>query len=181
MDGICVLLARTRAPAATLVPTVRDGIRRLAPGIPVAQLEPMDVALRSNLGFAAQAVAAASASPVFVLLLVSLGLGGIIAFTVATRTREIGIRAALGASSARLVGRFVADGLRTTARGVLWGLPLSVALVIGSTQTAGIVLRTGLVATAVACVVLVAIGALASWVSARRASHVDPMIALRAD
>jgi ABC-type antimicrobial peptide transport system permease subunit len=115
------------------------------------------------------------------LLLASLGLYAIIAFGVAQRTREIGVRLAVGATAGAVVGHFLRDGLRVTAIALAIGLPLTLAGI--RVVDASVVDFTPRNVAAVMLIVpvLVAIAALASWLPARRAGRVDPLIALRSD
>jgi ABC-type antimicrobial peptide transport system permease subunit len=115
------------------------------------------------------------------LLLAAIGLYGVIAFTVMTRTREIGVRLALGASRAAVLRMVVRDGLSVVLAGLVVGLPLALLLARGvraflfQTPPADPVVLTGV------GVVLLLAGTLASYLPARRASRVDPAISLRTD
>jgi ABC-type antimicrobial peptide transport system permease subunit len=115
------------------------------------------------------------------LLLALVGVYGVLAYTVGVRTREIGIRAALGASAGRLRRMVLLDALALTATGVALGLaaattatPLIAGLLHGTTPRDPVVFVV--VATAVAAVSLVA-----GWLPALRASRVDPVVALKAE
>jgi putative ABC transport system permease protein len=113
------------------------------------------------------------------LLLAAIGLYGMVAYAVARRTPEIGVRLALGAQSGAVSFMVVGDALRLAGWGLLAGVPLSLA--------AGYALRAFLfgvapydvVALGGACLVLAAVAALAAYVPARKASQVDPVVALR--
>ena len=122
-----------------------------------------------------------------VLLLASIGLYGVIALAVAQRRREIGIRIALGAKPVEVVALLFRQGLRLSGLGLLIGLPLSIlglaavgqVMVITGDNGALPVNPTVIGAIIAAAVTLVA--AVATWLPARRAAVVDPMIALRAE
>jgi putative ABC transport system permease protein len=113
------------------------------------------------------------------LLLAGIGFYGVVAFSVAARTREIGIRMALGARRGEVMRQVVGDGLILCGVGVALGLPLALA--------ATRVLTTFLygtkpgdpIAFAGISVLLAAVAALASYIPARRATKVDPLVALR--
>ena len=121
---------------------------------------------------------------VFALLaaaLASLGIYSLIAYSVAERTRELGIRVALGADRHAVVRMIVGEGLRLAAIGIAIGL-------VGSWMLTG-TLRTLLFEVSpldpavllMTCAAVLAVTALASYVPARRAMRVDPMVALRSD
>ena len=115
------------------------------------------------------------------LLLASIGIYGVISYAVAMRTREIAIRAALGARRGPLLRLVLADSMRWTAMGIAIGLP--VALIVGR-LTRGLLYGVGAADPAVllgAPLLLAALTALASFIPARRATRVDPMVALRTE
>ena len=113
------------------------------------------------------------------LLLSAVGLYGTISFAVARRTSEIGIRMALGAEQSGVLGMVLKDAMTLLGVGVAVGLPLSIA--------AGHLLQSLLfglgsfdpVSAVCAVVSLAAVAAIAGYLPARRASHVDPIVALR--
>ncbi|MGH9519958.1 MAG: FtsX-like permease family protein, partial [Terriglobales bacterium] len=114
-------------------------------------------------------------------LLVATGLYGTLAYKVARRTGEIGVRMALGARRGQVLGMVLRESLGLTGMGVLIGLPLAY---VGAMALRGVLYGVGRfdAATFVAAVLgLVAIALLASWLPARRAAGVDPLIALRTE
>jgi putative ABC transport system permease protein len=116
-------------------------------------------------------------------LLASLGLYGVVSLAVQQRTREIGIRIAVGARPERVAGMFLAAGVRVSAAALIVGLPLSVvALRVGMAQ--GIVIAPEvnpyLIGAAIA-VVLLLVASAAAWMPARRAARVDPATTLRVE
>jgi putative ABC transport system permease protein len=115
------------------------------------------------------------------LLLSAIGLYAIVAFAVGQRTREIGIRTALGAQPREVIGLFFGSGVRLSLLGLIFGLPLSlIALRVIAQQTAMPAVSTAFIAAAVAFGVLV-VASIATWVPARRAAAVDPLTALRSE
>jgi ABC-type antimicrobial peptide transport system permease subunit len=124
----------------------------------------------------------ASLTGVFGLLavvLAAVGLYGVMAFTVAARTHEIGIRMALGAGRARVLGQVLRESAVLTIMGIALGVPAA----LWASRAVGSFLY-GLSATdpwtyAVLAIVLVGIALSAAWIPARRAADVDPMVALR--
>jgi len=115
------------------------------------------------------------------VLLGAIGVWGIVAWIVGQPTREIGIRMALGASAHEVIGMFSVQGLRLAGT----GLPLGALVCAGITRALGSLLygTSSLDARAFALAVVVFAGAtlLATVIPARRATNVDPVIALRAD
>jgi ABC-type antimicrobial peptide transport system permease subunit len=115
------------------------------------------------------------------LLLAAVGIYGVVSYTVSQRTREIGIRAALGAGRGALIGHVIGGTLRVVGVGVAVGVVLAVlaghaarAFLYGvAPADPAVLLGTPLV--------LAVVAAVASWVPARRAAAVDPMVALRAE
>lgn len=176
------IAVRTVAGSAhAVVPAIRAAIHEVDPLATVRDV--VTLAERYEARARAETVANAGAFAVgaAALLLASLGLYAIVAFGVAQRTREIGVRLAVGATPGDVVRRFVRDGLRVTAIALAIGLPLTVAG-IRVVQASMVDFHPRNVAGVMLVVpVLVVIAALASWQPARRAGRVDPLVALRSD
>jgi ABC-type antimicrobial peptide transport system permease subunit len=118
---------------------------------------------------------------VVALVLSAIGLYGAIAYTVSQRTREIGIRVALGASPASVTGLIVRDGLRLAIVGLVVGIATAMAAT-RALQSLLYAVQSGDLLTFVAITLLVgAIGLAASYLPARRAVRIDPVEALRAE
>lgn len=118
------------------------------------------------------------------LLLACIGLCAMVATGVAERTREIGVRLALGADQSRVVRLFVQKGLTLTIVALGVGLPLSWAMIpVVGTSVVGVTALAPEVAVALAAVALLltAVAGLASWLPARRSATVDPVLALRSE
>jgi len=115
------------------------------------------------------------------LLLTTAGVFGVMAFTVNRRTSEIGVRVALGANSARVLGMILGQGLRT----ILLGVAVGVAGALAATRTLGSMLfgvkPNDPVTFGVVTALLVAAALVAAYVPARRAANVDPIVALRCE
>ena len=127
--------------------------------------------------------ALAGAGGALALLLASLGLYGVVSLAVRQRTREIGIRIAVGAHPMRVARMFLVSGVRVSLFALALGLPLSVAaLKVGLSQ--GVVIAPQVNAYligAVIALVLLAVASLATWLPARRAALVDPARTLRVE
>lgn len=175
------LVVRTAGPPAAVVPAVRRAVRALDPEVPVFDVAPMDDVVRASTARLALALTLLGAAAAVTLVLGAVGLYGVLAYAVAVRTREFGVRAALGAGPGALARSVVGRGLAVSAGGVGAGLvllaaaaPLLRAFLYGVTAADPATLAGAVLA-------LVGTGALASWLPARRAARVPPAEALRAE
>jgi predicted permease len=176
-----VLAVRTSTDPVPLVASVRRAAQAVDPDLPWFSETTFAAALH---GAADKQQAAAAMLAVFgtlALLLAALGMYGVTAHGVALRTREIGIRMSLGARSAEVLALFVREGLGRTAVGVVIGLGISAALskvlagfLYGLTPTDALTFAAG-------ATVICGVAAIASYIPARRAARVEPVIALRAE
>lgn len=177
------VLVRTRGPAEPFVPALRRLIEYRAPLLPVSSARTLAQIEAEDNREALRMAAVAGAAGALALLLASLGLYGVVALAVQQRTREIGVRIAVGASPARLVAMFVGSGLRIGVIALLIGLPLSIVgmrLLLaqgfaGEPQVSLWLIGCGIGA------ILLAVVAAATWIPARRAARVDPATTLRVD
>ena len=166
---------------ALLVPSVRAAILDELPGIRIRHVHPMMQLLSLTTGRERALAALAVSFGVLAVLLAAIGLYGVMAWQVTARTREIGVRMALGADRGQVVSMVLGQALRLLLIGVAVGIPLALAgarslraLLYGVTP-----LDPGPLAAGVA--LLVAVGIVAALLPTRSASRVDPVIALRAD
>jgi putative ABC transport system permease protein len=177
-------LVRTRGPGTAVIPALRQLVRTTIPDIQVygngiATLEQLERIEQKDV---LRVSAAATAGGLVALLLASIGLYGVVALGVRQRHREIGVRVALGARPGQVIAMFFMTGVRLSLVGVVLGLPLSVvALYLIATQfSKQVPLNMPVVGLTIA-VAVVAVAALASWIPARRAAVVDPLVAIRAE
>jgi predicted permease len=175
------LLARGRGDALALVRPLRDAIGAVDPDLPVYRVRTLGQMLdeRWSDGWVIGGLMVAVGA--LALLLALIGLHGVVAYTVEQRTREVGIRVALGASRREVLRLFAIGVLRVAGVGIGAGLLLAAGLaaLMGS-LVAG--LRTLDVVSFVAvATILLAVTLLASYFPARRALRVDAMVALRAE
>jgi predicted lysophospholipase L1 biosynthesis ABC-type transport system permease subunit len=174
------LLARTSSSdAADILPMLREELRSIDPRLPIITLQTMEDAIAFTLLPQRVASRLLSLAGGLGLLLAAVGLYGVLSFLVAQRTREVGVRMALGAEAGQVVRMVVRRGLRLAAVGAVVGLVLA-ALVTRFLQS----LLFGVSAFdpavfALMTLATLAIAGFASWIPARRASGVDPMVALR--
>ena len=178
------LVVRTEGETGPLVAAIEGIVRQLDPDLPVYNVRTMDQQIaRSSLALMPLRMGAtiAGAQGAIALLLAGLGIFGLIAFTVTRRTREIGIRMALGAGSGEVVRLVTCDGLRLVAFGIGSGLLLSLGLTrVLASLLYGVSPTDATVFLAVPALVL-AITLLACWLPARKATRVNPVEALRAE
>jgi ABC-type antimicrobial peptide transport system permease subunit len=113
------------------------------------------------------------------LLLAAIGLYGVLAYSVSQRTREIGIRMALGANPAQLARGIVRDGLGLMLAGIIGGLAASFALTRLLRSLLYHISPADPLTIAAVCALLLVVGLFASWLPARRAAAVDPVGSLR--
>ncbi len=174
------LFIHTAGDPAALVPAARAEVKALDPDLLVFDIRTMQEVFE-GFGLLATRIAAETtgAMGVIALALSALGLYAVMAFMVSRRTREIGIRMALGATSGGVQREVLGAGLKTTALGI--GLGLVSALIV-SHYVSGIILQVNPRDPAIFIgvpLVLMLVATAACWIPARRASKVDPAITLR--
>lgn len=181
-DDFILHVATATAPAG-LVTQVRSTLRELDADLPLYDVRSMHEHLEGGRAFFSLRFGAAFAALFGALALVlgAVGLFGLIAFGVAQRTREIGIRLALGANASGVQGMMLRRGLVLVVAGLAFGLPL--ALLVGRGMQGLLVNAPGtdLVALGGSALLLLLVAGVAAWLPARRAAAVDPMIALRSE
>ena len=176
-DGI-TLHVRTTGDPRGLLPAVRREISTVAPTWMIERPRTLEEHIGASLLPQRIAAGILSSFGVVTLLLAAVGLYGVVAFAVAQRTREIGIRVALGAPSGEVMTLMLRQGMTLAGIGLLIGLPLAIA---GAKLLSGFLLGVGAdpLVYAGAAGTLVLVTLVASYIPARRASRVDPMLALR--
>ena len=174
-----VVHARTDGDPAELVETLRRAIADVNPNVPVSRAISLREQRLRNIADERMAEAIGVILGVAALLLAAAGLYGTMAFTVRRRTREIGVRLALGATVANVRGLVLRQGLALVALGA--GAGAIASLLAGrllASQLFG-VSPNDPVSIAAALAILAAIAFLATWLPARRATQIDPVVALR--
>jgi predicted permease len=173
------IVVRTAVEPASIVSSVRQAIWSLDRNQPVARLQTIEEIVDRQLATSSQSTTLLSAFALLALLLASLGIYGVLSYAVTQRTNEIGVRMALGAKSSDIMLSFGRRGLALTITGLVIGLVLA-AIAAQSMTSLLYGFRPDYVPTVAAVAfVLLAVSALACFLPARRASRVDPVIALR--
>jgi len=175
------VVVRSSGDPAAVQASLARVIRETDAFVPVGRVRAMDEVLVGSLAFQRFIMALLSTFAGLAIVLASVGLYGVIAYLVAQRTHEIGVRMALGARSRDVLRMVLAHGLRLVAVGVVLGLAGALALTrFLAGQLYGV--RPTDPLTFVAVTALLALVALAAtWLPARRAARVNPMVALRAE
>ena len=177
------VLVRTRPAGQPLIDDLRQLVRSRAPSLPISRIMTYEQIDAEQYGESVAVSLLMGGCGIFALLLSSLGLYGVVSLAVQQRTREIGIRIAVGANPNRVTEMFVKSGVKVCAFALVVGLPLSM-VAFRMAESEGLVISEAinvwLIGAGIA-LLLVGVAAGATWVPARRASRVDPALTLRAD
>ena len=176
-----LMIRVARGDPASIAPVVRAAIRAIDPTAAVANVQSMPAVIESSLGQPLFYLSLLGAFAAVALVLAVAGLYGVLSYAVAQRTRELGIRAALGSSGAGLLQLVTRDGMRLVAFGLalgsLGGLALTRFLTFtlyGVSPLDGAIWALSVLAMAIA-------GVVAALIPARRATRVNPLIAMQAE
>ncbi len=175
------IVVRTRVPPLTLAPDVRRAVQSVDPEQPIANLGTLEQAVGNSVQVSRIMLTLVSLFAATALVLACIGIYGVMAYSVTQRTREMGIRIALGAGAGRVVALVLRDGMKLVVIGLVIGALGSLgAGQLLSNQLYRVTGRDPLVFILVA-LALLAVALLACWLPARRATRVDPVTALRAE
>jgi ABC-type antimicrobial peptide transport system permease subunit len=180
-DGRATLVARTSGAATRLIPAIRDEVAALDKDLSLYAVKTMSEQIESTLWQQRTAGGLIGIFGLLALALAAIGIYGVIAHSVAQRTREIGIRMALGADARGVLRMILRQGLVLALTGVLVGLTAAFALTRLMSSVLYGVSATDPLTFFISSVVLVGVVLGACFVPARRATKVDPMIALRCE
>jgi putative ABC transport system permease protein len=181
VDGNEALLLKVRGDPTTLAPAVRGAIRAIDPALAVFGVEPLSATVGRSLGQQRFTMLVLGVFAVLAIALALIGVHGVLSYLVARRARELGLRLALGAAPAAVVGHVIREGVRLTGLGI--GMGLLTALAGGRLLRRllyGVGATDPMTFLAVGAVVFAA-AALASWIPAHRAARMDPIAALRSE
>jgi putative ABC transport system permease protein len=173
------LVVRSSSSPQALVAAVRQKVADLDPSLPFTQISSMSDVLSASVAQPRLTAQFTGFFAALALLLMAVGIYGVLAYSVTQRTRELGIRMALGASRGEILKMVVGQGMRLVVSGLAIGLVVSlIATRLLATLLFGTGARDPLTFAAV-ILLLMAVTLLAAYIAARRASMVDPIIALR--
>jgi len=175
------LIVRTTGPAGPLARRVTEIVRGLDADRPVDNVNTLTDLRADDVAPERLNAALFSSFAVLALLIAAIGVLGVLAFTVSQRTREFGVRMALGAGRSQVLGMVLREGVLLAVVAVIGGVLTAAALSRFLTDLLFGVRPTDPVTYLVVGVVLATVAVIAAWIPARRATRVDPMEALRAE
>ncbi|MCU1386250.1 MAG: macB 1 [Acidobacteria bacterium] len=179
------IVARTRGDADALLRDMRRELLTIDPNVVFVENQTMEMQVNATLFPMRASAWLVSAVGLVAMLLAAIGLYGVIAYSVARRTKEIGIRLALGARPGAVVGLVMRQGLLVASAGLVVGCAATaVVALLGARMIAGVLYRVSVgdpFSWLGAATLLLAVSALANLVPAWRASRVDPSQALRSE
>ena len=177
--GFIGFYVRTALAPEQLMPSIRAVIARLDPNLPVENLKTMDQQVRENVFLDRMISTLSAAFAVLATVLAAIGLYGVLAYTVAQRTREIGVRMALGADGGQVRSMVLRQVAVMTAIGGVIGLAGAIALGRAAESLLFQMKGHDPLVMGSAAVLLIAVAFAAGFLPAQKAARIDPMIALR--
>jgi len=178
MGGTMYLVARTTVPSSVAA-TITSEVRSMDPNIPIFDVKTMDQRLSESLARRRFAMLALGLFAGFALLLAIIGIYSVISYSVAQRTNELGIRLALGASQFDVLRLVLSAGFKLALIGIACGVVLSFAVTRFLSSLLFGVRTTDLFTFSALSILLIVVSLLACYLPARRATKVDPLVALR--
>ncbi|HEV2247033.1 MAG TPA: ABC transporter permease [Terriglobia bacterium] len=173
------LVVRTRGLPEQVARDVRAVVAGVNPDVPLSEVRTMDGVLSASISAPRSIMWLFAGFALLALVLGTVGIYGVLSFSVAERTHEIGIRMALGAGRSNVMKLVLGKGLLLSLMGVATGIAGALAVTRFMTSLLYGVQPTDPLTFIVVSLLLVAVGLLASYIPARRATKVDPMVALR--
>ncbi|MGE5724552.1 MAG: FtsX-like permease family protein, partial [Acidobacteriota bacterium] len=177
--SVMTVVVRTATPPLSMVPAIRETLRQIDKDQPMAKIATMDRLVSDSVASSRFTMLLLSAFAGFALVLACIGIYGVMAYSVAQRTHEIGIRLALGAQRRDVLRLVLAQGARLALIGV--GIGVAAAMILTRLMTTLLyrVSASDPMTFAAVAILLTFIAPLACYIPARHAMKVDPMVALR--
>jgi ABC-type antimicrobial peptide transport system permease subunit len=173
------LVVKSSASSQQIVPAIRAELASMDDTLPIGQVRTMDERLDESLVQQRFRTWLVSGFAALALLLSAIGLYALISYSVSQRTREIGVRVALGARPSNVLGMVLREGLKLLLAGLLLGWIGAFSATRAMRSLLYSTSSTDLVSFVTTSILLIVVASLASCIPARRATQVDPMVALR--
>jgi ABC-type antimicrobial peptide transport system permease subunit len=177
--GGLTLFLRTNRPAAEIVSVLREKLKNIDPAITLFDAGPMAKVVGASYDDRRAVMLLLAVFAGLALFLSALGIYGVLAYDVSQRTREIGVRGAIGASHGQIIGMILQQGLWKAGLGILLGLVGAAFVSRSMTSLLFGVQPTDPTVYVGVSAVLIGTALLASYLPARRAAKIDPIVALR--
>jgi len=175
------IVVRSTSPSGAVETAIRAQVREVDPNLPIVGLNTMSEVVSQSVATPRFYMLMLATFAGIALVLAAIGIYGVISYTVAQRSRELGIRIALGASRSRVVGDVLRNGLAVTLVGVGIGLAAAFGVTRFISSMLFGVAAVDVATFATVALALTGVAALASWLPAQRAAAVDPLIAMRSE
>jgi putative ABC transport system permease protein len=173
------LIVRTNGDAKSIVPSLRSALQGIDRNLPLGHIRTMDELLSSSVAEPRFRMLLLVIFAAMALILAAIGIFGVMAYVVSRRTQEIGVRMALGASRGKVLGMVLNEGLRVVLLGVVIGIGAALGLTRLIKSWLFLVRPADPMTFVGVSLMVIAVAALACYIPARRATRVDPMVALR--
>jgi putative ABC transport system permease protein len=174
------VVVRSALPASRLTPSIRERIRQADPALPVA-VKTMDDVLSASVGQPRLYAVITGLFGMVALLLAVVGIFGVVSYVAAQRTREIGVRLALGAQRREILALVVGQGMRPIGLGMIAGIATAIGMTRFMTKLLFHVAPLDVTTFVVVTLLLSGVALVACWIPAQRATRVDPVASLRAE
>jgi ABC-type antimicrobial peptide transport system permease subunit len=175
------LVMKTTTPPESLAAAIRQEVRAIDPNLPVSNIASLETVVAESISQPRFYMLLLAVFAAVALMLAAIGIFGVLSYAVSQRTREIGIRMALGAPGRTVVNLIVRQAMFLVVSGVAAGTIAALYVSKAMTKMLFSVTPTDPVTFAGVAAVLVAVALFASYLPARRATRVDPIVALRAE
>jgi putative ABC transport system permease protein len=173
------LVLRTDGQPLTFVSAVRGEFATVDPDLPLFNIKSLDTVITESIIGFAYVAALMGIIGIIALVLASVGVYGVMSYSVSERTHEIGIRVAMGATRSQIQRLIIGNGMLLTCIGIVIGMPIAIALASALSSLLFGVSSSDPISFVVLPLILASVALLASYIPARRALRVDPLVALR--